>query len=467
MPNPECQISLGPLYQDFNLTLEPGRRWEVLGPIYQYQSGPKSRFQAVPPLFSYTADDAVDSTEFDFLYPIFTWDRYGEEYRVQLLQWLNFTGGRSLSDTNAHRFTLFPLYFQQRSLQPEKNYTALFPIYGHLKNRFFRDEASFVLWPVYVQSRKRDTWTYNFVFPFVHVRRGPELSGWQFWPLVGHESKDVTSRTNGWNEVEVVGGHKKSFVLWPFYFRNRTGLGTTNAVKQDVLLPFYSSYRSDWRRSITAPWPLGYSHTVDREKQYTEWAAPWPIVVFARGPGKNVSRVLPFYSRAKSEVLEQNAYLWPIYKYRRVTSTPLDRERTRILFFLYSDVNELNTETKASKHRNDLWPLYTYRHDSAGNRRLQLLAPLEPILPGNKNIERNYSPLWSLWRWEKNGPSSASSQSLLWNLYRRETSPAAKKCSLLFGLFQYQSSAEGRQWRVFYLPLGSKAGAKTAAAAHP
>jgi hypothetical protein len=59
-----------------------------------------------------------------------------------------------------------------------------------------------------------------------------------------------------------------------------------------------------------------------------------------------------------------------------------------------------------------------------------------------------------LWRSEKNAHTQASSQSLLWNLYRRDSSPESKKCSLLFGLFQYQSSPTGTRWRVFYIPFG-------------
>jgi hypothetical protein len=31
--------------------------------------------------------------------------------------------------------------------------------------------------------------------------------------------------------------------------------------------------------------------------------------------------------------------------------------------------------------------------------------------------------------------------------------PPTKKVSLLFGLFQYQSTGENRQWRLFYVPL--------------
>jgi hypothetical protein len=68
-------------------------------------------------------------------------------------------------------------------------------------------------------------------------------------------------------------------------------------------------------------------------------------------------------------------------------------------------------------------------------------------------VERDYSPVWSVWRSEKNAKTGASSQSLLWNLYRHERAPTGKKCSLLFGLFQYQSSAEGKRVRLFYIPV--------------
>src|SRR5207247_2697519 len=61
-----------------------------------------------------------------------------------------------------------------------------------------------------------------------------------------------------------------------------------------------------------------------------------------------------------------------------------------------------NTETGAAQRRIDFWPFFTWRRDFNGNSRLQALSLLEPFLPNNKSIERNYSPLWSIWRAEKN-----------------------------------------------------------------
>ena len=82
-----------------------------------------------------------------------------------------------------------------------------------------------------------------------------------------------------------------------------------------------------------------------------------------------------------------------------------------------------------------------------------MLAPLEPFVD-NKSIERNWSPLWAVWRAEKNPKTEASSQSVLWNLYRHERTPERRKTSFLFGLFQWQSGPEGRKARVFFIPLG-------------
>jgi len=93
---------------------------------------------------------------------------------------------------------------------------------------------------------------------------------------------------------------------------------------------------------------------------------------------------------------------------------------------------------------------------------------LEPFLPESKGVERNYSPIWSLWRSETNPRAKATSQSLLWNLYRHEATPASKKCSLLFGLFQYQSGSEGKRMRLFYIPVsGTKPPAPAGAKAGP
>ena len=451
-------LSAGFLYHEFYLTLGAGHRTEALGPFFYEQDSESERIWAVPPLFSSTTDPGVGMKEFDILYPLLTYDRYGSQYRWQLGQLLSLAGGATPDENVRNRFTLFPIYFQQRSSDPAQNYTAVFPFYGRLKHRLFRDEIYFIMFPIFGQTVKRGVVTDNYLFPIFHLRHGPGLEGWQVWPLVGHENKQVTVVTNGFNDRVVVPGHDELFVLWPIFFNSHEGLGSTNQSWQQAVLPLYSFERSPLRDSTTVIWPF-FSRIIDREKGYKEWDTPWPLIEFARGVGKTTSRVWPFFSQAHSATLEDDFYLWPVYKFNRARLDPLDRRRTRILFFLYSDTQDRNTETRALARRTYLWPLFIKRRDFNGNSRLQVLAPLEPFVQGSHKIERDYSPLWSIWRQEANPRTGATSQSFLWNLYRRDRAPGLKKVSLLFGLFQYQSGSEGARTRLFYIPLGKRGAA--------
>ena len=442
----------GPLFSRFTLTLDSGSRTEAVGPFFYNQKKDSEKIWGVPPLFSFDTDSAVESHEDDLLYPVLTYRRFGTEYRWQLGQLLAFAGGQDPRDFPVRRFTLFPVYFQQRSPDPKENYTALVPFYGHLQNRLFRDEIFFVLFPIYSETRKRDVVTDNYFFPIFDLRHGDGLHGWQLWPLVGTEHKDVTAQTNGFGEVETIAGHDKFFALWPIHFYQNTGIGTDDPAKFRADLPFYSMLRSPKRDSTSILWPF-FTWVDDRGEKYHEWEGPYPFVVVARGTGKTVTRAWPLFSQAHNDTLESDYYLWPLYRYDHLHADALDDRRTRVLFYLFVNVAEKNVETDTLRHRVDMWPLFTYHRDFDGDRRLQILAPIEPMLPGNRGVECNWSPLWSLWRSEGSVKLGTTSQSLLWNFYRYNTAPTSKKCSLIFGLFQYQSDSKGKCMRLFYIPV--------------
>ena len=442
------------MFDEFDLTLAPGHRTEALGPFFYSEQKETQRIWAVPPLLSYTRDPDTESKEFDFLYPVMTYDRYGEQYRWQFFQVLSFAGGPTQQESARDRFTLFPLYFQQRSSDPSENYTALFPFYGHLKHRLFRDEIFFAMFPLYGETRKKDVVTDNYLWPIFHLRHGDGLHGWQFWPLVGNEHKDVTTQTNGFGDVKTIGGHDSFFALWPLFFNDQSGIGTTNAQWEQASIPAYSLLRSPLRDSTTVIWPF-FNYVDDREKKYREWDAPWPLIVFARGEGKTTTRVWPFYSQAHNATLESDFYLWPIYKYNRVHSAPLDSRRTRICFFLYSDLTEKNTETEAARRRVDFWPFFTHRRDFNGNSRLQVAGPARAVLVhaarASSAITRRSGRFGAPRRIR--GPAPPANRCCGTCIGAKPT-PDTKKCSLLFGLFQYQSSPEGKRMRLFYIPLG-------------
>ena len=442
-------------YTNFSLTLSPSANRTAVGPFFYFDDTDDVDTWAIPPLLSHAESDTLDFDEWDLLYPVITLDRFGNEYRFQIFQLFSLSGGGTQHETNYHRFSLFPFYFQQRSKVPDRNYTALVPIGGRIRNRFFRDDIRFALFPIWSRTQKRDVVTYNYVYPFVHFRKGDLMGGWQVWPLIGHEVREAAQRTNRLDLVETIPGHDKWFVLWPFWFYQRAGISSENPSKDHAFLPIYSVKRSASKDVTTAPWPIGFSYIDEREKKYREWGFPWPFFVVARGE-KTTTRFWPLFSRAKDATKESNFYLWPVYKYNRITAPSVDRERTRIMLFLYSATTQKNIESGQVAKRRDFWPLYSYRQDLEGNRRFQTLALLEPILPASKSIERNYSHLWSLWRSEHNPRTGAVYQSLLWDLYRRQSTPETKKLSFLFGLFKYQSSPEGKHYRVFFVPFGDE-----------
>ena len=452
--------SIGPALDRFNLTLEQGCRTEAAGPFYYSQQTEDETIVAFPPFFSSVRNPSVENLEYDFFYPLLTSVHYGKERRWQLGQMFSTSGGQEQNDAAKDRVTVFPVYFSQRSATDTNlNYTAYVPFYGRLKNRLFHDEFYFVMFPFFVETRKRDVVTDNYVYPFGHVRHGDGLHGWQVWPFVGNEHKDVTTHTNGFGDLETVAGHDHSFVMWPFWLKQDDGIGTDNPEKFRAAIPFFALSRSPQRDATSVLWPF-FTWIDDRDKKYHEWQGPWPFVIFTRGEGKTTSRVFPFYSRSHNAIKESDAYLWPVYSYHRTHSDPLDEQKTRVAFYLYENTVEKNTQTGSYPQRVDLWPFFTWRRDVNGNERLQVLALVEPAVPENPAVERNWSPLWSFWRAETNPKSGTASRSLLWNLYRQETAPAHKKVSLLFGLFQYQCDGENKRTKLFYLTVSKTTAAQ-------
>jgi hypothetical protein len=446
------EFSVGGIFDRFQLTFEDGFRTEVAGPFFYSQEADSNQVWALPPFYSHERNPAVESQEDDWLYPLMTRVRYGRESRWQFCELLSTSSGLEPDAELPRRFEFFPFYFQQRAADPNLNYTALLPFYGRLKNHLFRDEIHCILFPAYVETRKRDVVTDNYFFPFVDVHHGDGMKGWQVWPFAGREHKAITMATNGYGETTLVPGHDRSFYLWPFYLREDAGAGTEDPEQFRAAIPFFALTRSPQRDSTSVLWPI-FTSIDDRGRKYREWQGPWPFVIFTRGEGKHTSRVWPIFSESHNQTKETDSYGWPIYVHTRTHDDPMDLQSFRVLYYLYHRLSLRNTETGKERIRLDMWPFFTWHRDFNGNERLQILAPLEPGVPDNPAIERNWSPLWSVWREEKNARTGAFSQSLLWNLCRLDSTPTHKKIALLFGLYQQDLRADDRSIRLFYIPV--------------
>jgi hypothetical protein len=451
-------LETGPLAHRFGLTLERGERQEMLGPLLAWQKGEtnSNSLWTVAPFMSLYREPEIERTELDVLYPLFSYDRFGTEYRWHLAQFLNFHGSLSLDDEAKRRRNLFPFFFSQRSSNPTNDYWSLLPVYGHFRNHLFRDEVRFVAAPLYVWSRKGQVETDNYLFPFFHLRHGGGVSGWQLLPFLGHETKSSSVRTNALtDEPEVLPGHDKWFALFPFFHHEDLGLGTENPEKRRSFILLYSLQRSPERDNTTLLWPF-FSYTEDHKEKFKEWGMPFPFIGWARGEGKHADRVWPFWGKATNASMQSDFFLWPLYTHRHVRTPEVERERTRILWFPYSQTVLRSPVTGVERRRRDLWPLFSWNRDFDGKERLQVLAIAEPVIPDNKSIARSWSPLWSLYRAEKDPKTGASSRSLLWNLWRRDETKDTVRTSSFFGVVRTRRTADGTSWRYFWRPFADE-----------
>src|SRR5439155_177045 len=71
-----ADVSLGSFYDSFPLTLSSGHRTEIAGPVFYSEMNDTQKTIAVPPLFSWVRDPSVESEEFDFCYPLLSYDRF-------------------------------------------------------------------------------------------------------------------------------------------------------------------------------------------------------------------------------------------------------------------------------------------------------------------------------------------------------------------------------------------------------
>jgi hypothetical protein len=432
--------------------------WSALGPLGIYRdAGPRVTL-GLRPLLLRETDAEGDSTEADVLYPFGAYSRERED-----VDWRFFTLFRRAElappgreEATPSEVSLYPFLFWRTGSPGRPGYFALFPLGGHLRDRFARDDITFALFPLYARTVNEGVRTTHLPWPLIAAWSGPEQSGWQLWPLYGRDVRP--------------GRFAKTFVLWPLGFHQDLDQDTENPKRVRIFLPFYSLLRSPQRDETTVLWPF-FSKITDRGEAYEEWHLPWPIVRVARGETRRITRVWPLYSSAVRGSRTDEYVLWPLYVTEREDREDLLLTRHRILYYLVQDAREELPEEGASRHRLDVWPFFVYEAEGEAAA-FQTLALLESFLPRDAALRRSWAPLWTLYRHEW-GPGGHTVSSFLWNLYRREAAEGflawqlaplvayraedgsggpVRDLWLLLGLIQTHSAPGRRGLRLLYLP---------------
>jgi hypothetical protein len=458
-------ITVWPLIDYRDSPKEGFSNLSILGPLFKWQKTSEQQDLALRPLFYTVSDARSDSAATDYLYPLATSESTPNVTRFQALQFYQKNVFRKEEEKKQERdFMLFPFLITGTS-RKHGPYTSLFPIYGDIYDRFWRDEYHYVLFPLYGRTVKNGTTNWNVLYPVFSVTAGENETGFQMWPLYGQAAKE--------------GVYRKRFALWPLFMQEEKGLDTANPVSKLYLLPLYAASDSATASSRSYLWPF-FGHSLDRAAKEESWDLLWPLWRFVRGEQRNTTFVLPFYGHEQNRDDGKTWYLWPLWKREQLRSPSYRQDKDRLLYFLFSDNVETWPTDSAQQRRTALWPLFVYNRSTKGVKSVSFPAPVEPIL--NKDgIEKNWAPFWRLYqqRWNDRGDSAAS---LLWNLYWHEKRGAdiayelfpllryraesrLNEVQILKGLVNYRKQADRHQLRLLWLPFGFNWVETTAASA--
>jgi hypothetical protein len=105
----------GPAWQTFDLTLSPGTRTEIAGPFYYRQQRETEETRAWPPFYSRYTDPVLGSGEINILFPLYSYEYYGDQYRWQFAQMFSHAGGPTPGVAeDARRFTIYAVAEKRR-----------------------------------------------------------------------------------------------------------------------------------------------------------------------------------------------------------------------------------------------------------------------------------------------------------------------------------------------------------------
>lgn len=448
---PGAIITLWPLF-DYRSSPATGySNLSLLGPLFKRERSGSKTVTAVRPLFFSSSSPTSDET--DLLYPVAATGRGNGQSETQVLRLYQHHVSAEGRPEERRDTMLFPFYISGTS-EKYGPYTSIFPLYGDIYERFWRDEYHFALFPLYGRTVKKGTTSTNYLYPFFNTVKGEKESGFQFWPLYGRSSKE--------------GVYDKRFTLWPFYISEKLGQDTDNPTENFYLLPFYASSRSPQRSATYAPWPL-CGVVRDGEGQVIERDFLWPFWMTARGKDSETERFIPFYSSSRVKDTASRWILWPIYRHETIDSPTFRQEKTSLLYFLFSRSDESWPRFGKDRARSAFWPLYAWKRDEDGMRTLSMPALVEPVI-WSDGVERNWAPLWRLFiaKWDGKGDGAMS---LLWNLYWREkrgnesawelsplvswrSGPGLTDFRLFKGLFGYAGKDGKTTIRLLWIPFG-------------
>ncbi len=395
-----------------------------------------------------------DEVSENYFLPPFGRDHQAKEH----IYWSNFFGlfnydWRFSSEKNYREGSFFPIYFFKKGYGSKYDYAAIWPLGGTIKNFFGKDQSDWFLWPMWVRTYKGEQINYWMPWPFINIRKG-DSKGLGLWPLGGHFYKE-----NYFDE---------RYILWPFFYRHQYWKPQKNL--KTGFLPFYAYEKSDNIEDLSIIWPI-WGRRWEKNPHYEEYRILWPLWVQGDGDCYYVNRWAPFYTYSENKIHKSNKkwLMWPFIKQQNWIEKSVAIHQEQFLYFLFWHQEQKNLNTgEFLGNKTHFWPFYSYWDDGKGREQIQMLSPFEVFFQNNKVIRELYTPLFNLYRYEKNNDEIY--QSFLFNCFYEKNNPLEKyfkfsifleykntpqekRFSLLKGFLEYKKEKGEKTFRFFWITL--------------
>jgi hypothetical protein len=412
-----------------------------LGPLIEFSSkkDPARQLKAFRPLIS--SEESPDSYALDILWPFFVYreNNFEKYWRLFLLYSgrSKLSGEESLGDGEKPHSGLIPLWLYGRD-KDDTFYWSVFPFYGEARDFLSYDSMYYVMFPVYLKTKKGDSHGEAYFWPIWNYDESPSFKKFRFFPFYAYHDRPNSFRRASYlwpffhsAEYYTVKDAGSAWMLWPFYGENRF----KNLKSWSVLWPFFSLYRRESEEN-GAKDGFGFN-------------APWPIVQYKRNVDideKNENRksyIWPLIGRAESLNSEYQFVFWPFFSSLYTYGEQGKVDWVWILPFYWSKHAHDDKGKEREKYRN-FYPFISFleRDDFCEIRIFDLW--FQRNMPA---VERNWTPLWVLFDYQSKGDTFR--HDFLWGILKYYSSPTAGEDFSLFPFYRSRSSfSDGKESHV-------------------
>lgn len=371
---------------------------------------------AFKPFFYGIYSSTPEYTETHFLYPLLKHKQSPEYELWNFLNLIQYKHSHDCFGGSCKKFDIVPLLSLRYHDNPHCFSGAIFPLGGKIYNYFGYDSIKWIGFPLYLNQTKGDISRTSLPWPFIRWQRGPNAGGQGFWPLAGHF----------WEK----GKYDNTYFLWPLGYHNTDYLHDNTIQIKKGFLPLFALESAPNKQSTSIAWPL-FKKISQTNPTYNEIQYLWPFIIQGKGEDKYINHWMPLYSHSINKGIEKKVFLWPLIQRKSWKEKSLLIDQQQLLYFLIWSQRQYRADSpdKLFAQKTHFWPLYSYWDNGEGRKQFQMFSPLEVFFPCNTIIREVYSPLFSVFRYNRESCGQIE-QSLLFNIIKSEHGPKGEQFSI-------------------------------------